>query len=381
MYGIKRVVIARHERGVYLKDRSIQKILQPGVYTVFDLLGRVDVQVYNLTTPEFTHPYEDVLLKEQRALCELTFSVVELGEYQVGLVYKNDKLAGVLAPATRQLYWKGPVSVRVEVIDIATDYAVAKHLAGLFANARKLPAEALNAVLKVEVADNYLGLLIVDGALAKTLSPGLYVFWKFNRSIKVELVDRRVQAVDVSGQEILTADKVSLRINLTALFQVSDPVLARTALSNYSDYLYRELQLALRQVIGTRGLDVLLANKDELDQAIFAVVSNKLQDVGVVLRSVGLKDVILPGEMKEILNQVVQAEKAAQANVIKRREETAATRSLLNTARLMDENPTLMRLKELEVLEKVTEKIDKLTVFGGLEGILKDTVRINVKAD
>ena len=78
---------------------------------------------------------------------------------------------------------------------------------------------------------------------------------------------------------------------------------------------------------------------------------------------------------------MVEAEKVAQANVIKRREETSATRSLLNTARLMDDNPTLMRLKELEVLEKVTEKVDKLTVFGGLDGILKDTVRIKVNAD
>jgi regulator of protease activity HflC (stomatin/prohibitin superfamily) len=96
---------------------------------------------------------------------------------------------------------------------------------------------------------------------------------------------------------------------------------------------------------------------------------------------VGVKDIILPGDMKEILNRVVETEKAAQANVIKRREETAAARSLLNTARLMDENPTLMRLKELEVLEKVTEKVDKLTVFGGLDGVLNDTVRINVRPD
>src|SRR4029079_6985857 len=94
--------------------------------------------------------------------------------------------------------------------------------------------------------------------------------------------------------------------------------------------------------------------------------------------SVGIKDVILPGEMKEILNRVVEAEKVAQANLIKRRAETAATRSLLNTARLMDENPTLLRLKELETLEKVTEKVDKLTVFGGLDGVLKDVVRIQV---
>jgi len=89
---------------------------------------------------------------------------------------------------------------------------------------------------------------------------------------------------------------------------------------------------------------------------------------------VGVKDVILPGEMKTILNQVVEAEKVAQANLIRRREETAATRSLLNTARLMEENPTLLRLKELETLEKVTEKVGSLTVYGGLEGVLTKLV-------
>lgn len=94
----------------------------------------------------------------------------------------------------------------------------------------------------------------------------------------------------------------------------------------------------------------------------------------------GVKDVILPGEVKTILNQVVEAEKRAQANLIQRREEMAAMRSLLNTARLMDDNPTLLRLKELETLEKITEKVDKLTVFGDLEGVLKDTVRIQLPA-
>ena len=84
--------------------------------------------------------------------------------------------------------------------------------------------------------------------------------------------------------------------------------------------------------------------------------------------------------MKEILNQVVQAEKVAQANVIRRREETAATRSLLNTAKLMEDNPLLLRLKELEALEKVVDKVERLTVFGGLDGVLKDTVRGGINA-
>jgi regulator of protease activity HflC (stomatin/prohibitin superfamily) len=202
----------------------------------------------------------------------------------------------------------------------------------------------------------------------------------FQRTIKVELVDRRVQAMDVSGQDILTRDKVSLRINLTALWQVEEVTRARAALQNFVEYVYKELQFALREAVGSRTLDELLGAKGDLDREIQAGARSKIEQHGIRLASVGIKDVILPGEMKEILNQVVQAEKAAQANLIKRREETAATRSLLKTARLMEENPTLLRLKELETLEKVTAKVDKLTVFGGLDGVLKDVVRIQVPA-
>lgn len=215
----------------------------------------------------------------------------------------------------------------------------------------------------------------------KTLTPGLYAYWKFNRKVTVEQVDLRLQAMDVQGQEILTRDKVTLRVNLTAQYKVADVVQARTDLAHFAEHLYRELQFALRQAVSARNLDTLLGNKGELDKEIHDTVRQKVLAHGLDVQSVGVKDVILPGDMKEILNRVVETEKAAQANVIKRREETAAARSLLNTARLMDENPTLMRLKELEVLEKVTEKVDRLTVFGGLDGVLKDTVRVQVRPD
>ncbi|MDJ0852098.1 MAG: slipin family protein, partial [Myxococcota bacterium] len=79
---------------------------------------------------------------------------------------------------------------------------------------------------------------------------------------------------------------------------------------------------------------------------------------------------------KTILNQVVEAEKAAQANLIRRREETAATRSLHNTAKMLERSPVLLRLKELEALEKVTERIGHMTVYGGLDGVLQELVKI-----
>jgi len=182
--------------------------------------------------------------------------------------------------------------------------------------------------------------------------------------------------MEVTGQEILTRDKVSVRVNLTASYRVSDVLLAYSQQAKPMDYLYKELQFGLRAAVGTRTLDELLENKTVIDDVVGGHIKRRVEGYGLEVESVGVKDIILPGEMKAILAKVVEAEKAAQANVIRRREETAATRSLLNTAKVMEDNPTALRLKELETLEKVTEKIDKISVFGGLDAVLKDLVRI-----
>lgn len=89
-----------------------------------------------------------------------------------------------------------------------------------------------------------------------------------------------------------------------------------------------------------------------------------VSDLGISIVDCGIKDVILPGEMKEIMNKVLIAEKKSQANSIMRREETAATRSMLNTAKLMEENQMLWKLKEMEYIEKITEKIEKVSLAG-----------------
>ncbi len=383
MFGIHRKVIAQHERALVFVNGMFGKILGPGVHWTFAPFKRVAFVVYDLTVPEFQHHIEDFLVGDAPELTAEYFQVVELGDYEVALVYKNGKLHTLLTPGTRQFYWRGPVDITVEVVNIEKDFEIPRDKAVLLG--RERPREALirmaSAVYAAEVADQHVGLLIVDGELVKVLDPGPHTYWKFNRNVKIEQFDTRIQAMDVGGQEILTKDKVTLRVNLTAAYKVVDPVKARQDLVDVPGHLYRELQFALRAAIGTRTLDTLLGNKGELDRVIYEAVAPKVAAHGVEVDNVGVKDVILPGEMKNILNQVVEADKAAQANVIKRREETAATRALLNTARLMDENPTLLRLKELEMLEKVTEKVDKLTVFGGLDGVLNDTVKINVRGD
>lgn len=187
----------------------------------------------------------------------------------------------------------------------------------------------------------------------------------------------RLQNIEVSGQDILSKDKVPLRLNLTAGFRIQDPLRAKNGLSDISSFLYKELQFALRAAVGEQTLDALLENKGAIDRSVAEYIRSKTVDYGIEVDSVGVKDIILPGEIKTILSKVVEAEKAAQANVVRRREETAATRSMLNTAKVMEDNPVALRLKELEVLERIAEKIDRIQVNGSLDSILTELIQIN----
>ncbi len=241
---------------------------------------------------------------------------------------------------------------------------------------RQRGVAGLAGVLQVQVPEHGAGILWIDGKVERLLSPGSYAFWKFNRNVSVELVDLRLQALEVTGQEILTRDKVALRLNLSATWRYTDVLLAFKQLQKPAEHLYRELQFGLRAAVGTRTLDELLENKSVIDEVVTAQVKAKLADFGLQLDGVGVKDIVLPGEMKTILAKVVEAEKVAEANAIRRREETAATRSLLNTAKVMEGNPVALRMKELETLERVAERIDKISVFGGLEQVLNGLVKL-----
>jgi len=211
-----------------------------------------------------------------------------------------------------------------------------------------------NRVLDIcTVQRDRVGVLFIEGRYAETLAPGEYAFWKGPADAKLVEVDLRETMVDVSGQEIMTADKVTLRLNAVVTYKIVD---ARQAISQTDDVrqaLYRETQLVLRAVVGARELDTFLTDKDSVAKEIEDNVRRRAGELGLEIASVGIRDVILPGEMKDLMNKVTEAKKAAEANLIARREETAAIRSQANTAKLLAESPTLMRLRELEVLEKV----------------------------
>lgn len=378
MMTFKRVTVKKNERGLLLRNGDFQRVLQPGTHWLFTGLDALRVETFALEQAAFTHGLADYLMAREPAVVAAEFVRVELAEHQVGLRSENGVLVEVLAPGTRRLYWKGLVDVQVEVIDIGASADVPPALAARLVQTqlRQRAVAGLAGVLQVQVPEHGTGVLSVDGKVERLLAPGSHAFWKFNRQVAVELVDLRLQALEVSGQEILTRDKVALRLNLSATWRFTDVLKASTQLAKPVDHLYRELQFGLRAAVGTRSLDELLENKSVIDEVVTAQVRDRLASYGLALDSVGVKDIVLPGEMKTILAQVVEAGKAAEANVIRRREETAATRSLLNTAKVMEDNPVALRLKELETLERVAERIDKISVFGGLDQVLNGLVKL-----
>ncbi|RQT20960.1 slipin family protein [Burkholderia contaminans] len=373
-----RHVVKKNERALLMNDGDFVKVLEPGVFKAFDPFKRLSVQTARLDAPLADAALADYLRHDAPDVLAQHFVAMDLADDEAGLRYEDDVLVEILAPGTRRLYWRGLTAHRLERVDLAQDSllpaALVKRIAQPALRARGVAG--LTGVLLAQVPAYHVGVLKVDGKIERLLDAGVAAFWRFNRDVAVELVDLRLQAIEVGGQEILTRDKVALRLNLSATWCYADVLHAFGQLQKPVEHLYRELQFALRSAVGTRSLDELLEDKQSIDDVVIAQVRARLEHSGVDVRSVGVKDIVLPGDMKTILAQVVEAEKSAQANVIRRREETAATRSLLNTAKVMEENPTALRLKELETLERVAERIDRISVFGGLDQVLNGLVSI-----
>lgn len=218
-------------------------------------------------------------------------------------------------------------------------------------------------------------LLFRDGRFVAVLDPGRHRVRRFLAKERIEKVDMRLRTMTLQGQEMMTADKVTLRLTALVAMRVKDPVAALLKVDNYLSQLYGDVQLALRDHVGARELDELLREKGRLGEQVLGAVQLDAAEYGVELADVGVRDVILPGEMKAILNQVMEAKKKAEAALIERREEVAATRSLANTAQLLEKNPTLMHLKELATLEKIAERAGQVVIGPELLKMLKEVTR------
>ncbi len=372
----KKITIRKGQLGLLLKDGDYTQILEAGEHRL-SWFNTPQLEVVNLSDNDVTAGLAEQLRRYQPVWVEKYCLRADLGENEVGLRFEDDVLQEILPPSSRRLFWKNGEGQRIERISTeAARVPDAIVSALLQPKLRNRAVKGAEGVLLVQVPAWHAGVLKVDGVTQDLLAPGVSGYWRFNHVVEADVVDTRLQVLEVSGQEILTRDKVNLRLNLAANWRYRDVLQAFAQLTKPVDHLYRELQFALREAVGTRSLDELLENKQIIDEVVSAQVAARMAEYGIDLASLGVKDIVLPGDMKTILSRLVEAEKSAQANVIRRREETAATRSLLNTAKVMENNPVALRLKELETLEKVAERIDKISVFGGLDQVLQGLIQI-----
>ncbi|HMV42784.1 MAG TPA: slipin family protein [Leptospiraceae bacterium] len=361
--------IRNDERGLLFKDGNYIKTLKPGKYLLAASLGHTLIRM-DVNKAFVTEKNLNLFLKDQSLVEEL--SIVEVNEFEICLHYEDNLLANVLKPG-RYAFWNILKKHEFKLIDTRNPIPNQEFNQSLFTNIK------LNGFYYAFQVENHeAGLLYFNGVFQSILKPGKYYFWAGVITANVIKIDLRQQQLDINGQELMTEDKITLRLNFTSQYKITNP-LKVMEIKNYQEQVYILLQLSLREYVGALKLDELLQKKQEIADFVLTKLKEKSNDFGIEFVFAGLKDIILPGEIKDILNLVLIAEKKAQANIITRREETASTRSLLNTAKLMEENPTLYRLKELEYIEKISEKVNSISLSSS-SGILEQLASIvNIK--
>ena len=285
----------------------------------------------------------------------------------LALVSLDGHLAGALGAGDHYL-WKAGRKITYELVDVKDPDGAGQYPERVF---QHLSPEFYT---KIEVPEGEAALLYFGGAFQRLLSWGTHYFWQSGTQISYRLVDLRWQQLELNGQEILTADKVSLRLNFVCRYKIDDPVRAMNQHKNLTGELHALAQLAVRELVGRCRFDELLRQKESLADQSLEKLAARQTEFYVTFAEAGLRDIILPGEVREIMNQVLVAEKAAQASVITRREEVASTKSLLETSKLLEENATLYRLKEMEFIERICDKVGSISLDGGqniLEGLRK----------
>ena len=336
----------------YLRTALYQRILKEGKYWLWNK----EVNIYDTSKP-FVAPVELNILLQDKTLAE-ALHVVEVKDNEIVLQYENGLLKQVLT-AGRYSFWKAVINyefVRADTSKIEITENIDRAV---------LLGKLVIGYVRTATVESYeKAVLFVDGKYVQTLQSGTYLWWKNSTAVFVGKVDTRQQQLEINGQEILTKDKAALRINAWAQYKVADIEKALLQNKDYDKQLYVAFQLALREYIAGCSFDELLEKKEAIAPYILQRVKADAASLGVEVNGFGIRDIVLPGDVKEIMNQVLIAEKKAQANTIMRREETASTRSLLNTARLMEDNAMLWKLKEMEYVEKIADKISNISVSG-----------------
>jgi regulator of protease activity HflC (stomatin/prohibitin superfamily) len=366
---VKQVMIPAGAYGLLFVEEMFSDFLLPGRHAYFEFLPKTKLTICRQSQVIESKEIVRAILASQHVAATEQLVMITTDDKQLIAWWDQNELVHISAPAVQAL---ASNNLKAEIISLEqAPQLIEKHIVRAARGSQAATQLMAPYMSSYEVPSDHVGMFHIDGVFEKPLASGFHAYWHGGKRVSLTMLDTRLTTLEITGQEMLTQDKVPLRVNVTAGYKIVDGPLMISSLNDYKDFIYKEIQFALRAAIGSKTLDGLLENKTETDAQILGYMQEKAMVQGIEMVSLGIKDLILPGEIKTILGKVVEAEKAAQANVIRRREETAATRSLMNTSKVMEDNPVALRLKELETLERITEKIDRISVYGGLESLLK----------
>lgn len=232
----------------------------------------------------------------------------------------------------------------------------------------------------------HVGLLYENGAFARALAPGRHEFARFfdKTAREVAVVDMRERSLTIKGQEILTVDKVAIRVSLLVYFRVLDAELAVHSVGSYEERIYEDVQLAARRFLATRTLEAILNDRNEISNAVLADIQGSAAAFGVAIVRADVKDLVFPGNLREIMNQVLETERRAEAKLLAARKDIEAQKLALSAqmdaaraeqerermrlaleieeARAMAESPSLVKLRELRALVEIGRAGGKVVI-------------------
>lgn len=354
-------IIRDNQAGFVLKNGVFQKMIAAGTYHFSKIAGYTVVAEEMLGELDYLEiPYQ--VLSKDPAFLEATVHM-DIPDGSVGFLYMNGKLTS-FASRKEYVFWNEFDRYEIRIVSME------ETVIGAEISKQMLALVPKHLYTEVSVGEGETGLVYYDNVIQRQLSKGIYRFWNYHHAVTFHVLDMKQKEMDIVGQEILTKDKIGIRMNVACMYKIRDAVEFVSTISDLKGQLYPAVQLVIREIVGNYKLDEILEAKEQISKEIYEALKGREDMFCVNFLTAGIKDIILPGEIREIMNSVLVAEKAAQANVISRREEVASTRSLLNTAKLMDENQTLYKLKELEYLEKICEKVGEISVNGNV-GILE----------
>lgn len=181
------------------------------------------------------------------------------------------------------------------------------------------------------IKDTHRGLRYEDGVLKEILGAGRYelphrrlfeplqAILNPRPKMEIVLVDMRERDLTIKGQEILTSDKVAIRVSIVVQFRVTDPKAAKHQVEDYESRLYTDVQLAARRSLAAMTLEEILTNRNRLSEDILSDVKEIAAGYGISILRADVKDLIFPGNLQEIMNRVLAAERMSQAQLVEAR--------------------------------------------------------------